>query len=227
MSFREMASAVAGVTMGPDGAKRQQALEILRRRIQEAGDDRTPRFLKLVPEPTNQWDRDAIKVLARVPELAPPGSDGWFQIGYVRNGETFCSFCETVHPAYPKGDPPTCSRCKQKGKELFERRGTATRLQGFMQSDPHGRFYAVVTEITGGDQVRGKNHLGCNILICKVLKKDAAPRPAPAGQTTLPDVVERRAPTPAQRARAQQPTPAPAAPVEVDRAYDWSDFEDA
>lgn len=232
MSFREMASAVAGTTMAPG---RQDALRKLRERIQEDPQDRKRRFLQLIPEPQNKWDKDAVGVWAHIPGFGPEENNGWFQIGYIRNGETYCTFCETTHPAYPKGDPPRCSKCRNTGHDWFERRGTAKKLAQEMAKDPHARFYAVVQEVTGG--TGHKENLGCNILICKTIKKEqreaARPKAAHPAQPALPDLVERRAqaPTPAQRKAASKPAAAGGSlfnPTAPNRVYDWDDeFEDA
>lgn len=228
MPFREISSAIAGTTMAPG---RQDALRVLRQRIQEAPQDRRRRFLKLIPEPTNQWDADAIQVWAHVPNFGAADAHGWFQLGFIRNGETYCTFCETVHAAYPKpafkGGPPRCNKCHSEGAGFFERRGTAKKVAEEMRKDPHATYYAVITEVTGGDEARGKNNLGCNILICRALKKDE--QGAQTAQGALPDTTS-RAVAPRKPAASRKPAAAPPVlnPTAPNRFYDWDDaFEDA
>lgn len=139
-------SKISGVQSGPDSEIRQEALEAIRE-LKEAG-QRV--YVDLVPQWENPYDGDAIAALVNLPEI------GRTQIGFIKNSTTQCDFCHHTHARFPKAGCIQCGHTDQ-----LRRDGIATRLSAEMRKDPDVRFYAEVSEVTGG---RGKS-FGLNIVI--------------------------------------------------------------
>jgi hypothetical protein len=137
---------IAGTTSGPLAQKRQNALKFLHKAIglDWYPDDCQVR-LHLVPEPDNEHDPYAIKVML-----------GTFHLGYIPNSNTYCTDCEGEVDRFPQNGK--CPKCYSPS---LIRKGTATRLSEIM-GEIDGIYYALVTEITGGQD--GKS-FGCNLEI--------------------------------------------------------------
>lgn len=159
-------SRIAGTASGPEATVRQMAL----RRLAEANPEiwrESPEFkesedreglpivLELVREPTNKYDQYAIRVEAN----DIPGYPSPLQLGYIPNSSNQCDFCEKRHHRYPVDGK--CSGCGQVG--TLVREGFATTLAQAMDAAPQDKFYAEVSEITGGSGER--THRGVNLRI--------------------------------------------------------------
>lgn len=142
-------SKVAGVSSGPKAESRQKCLAFLSRYLKVPRSN--PVELRLVPEPENPYDPDAIRVEFEY------GEGEFFHLGYIPNSDTICRECNEMFERHPGGN--SCPNCGRKGH--LERHGTATRINNV--SGYRGvRKVANVTEITGG--LDGKS-LGCNIAV--------------------------------------------------------------
>ena len=146
-------SKVSGVTSGDDALTRQTALKILA----ALPEDKRPKYLDLVPEEENEYDRDAIMVFAEVPSL------GRVQIGYVKNSDCYCGMCGEPYSRFPSNG--MCTVCN--GKDI-RREGMATALSQEMRRDSTLRFYAMLLEVTGGGE---KKSYGCNIMLKQVFDR--------------------------------------------------------
>jgi hypothetical protein len=159
--FESVNTSVAGVMSGPEVATRQLALSMIKENIEQriAADPKDKRFFfDLVPEPENPYDADAIQVMADVPGL------GRVQLGYIRNSDTICDFCEHMMERYPTSKK--CPKCQR--TDHLRREGLATRVAAVMRENPSCRFYGEVLQVTGG--VDGKC-FGCNFVVRQVIQQ--------------------------------------------------------
>lgn len=141
-------SRVAGVVSGPDASKRQAALSEIRG-LKEKG---ASVVLNLQREEDNKFDPNAVAVWATLPS-------GPVQLGYVRNADTYCSFCNANMEAYPQD-----GACKSCGRtDSLKREGLATRMVESFEKNPDVRYLGEVTEVTGGEGK--KANFGCNYVI--------------------------------------------------------------
>lgn len=173
--FEAVSTSIAGVMSGPEASTRQLALSMLKESLAKriADDPKDKRiFFDLVPEPDNEFDPDAIQVMADVPGL------GRTQLGYIRNSDTVCDFCEHAMERFPaKGVCPKCKRA-----DHVRRDGLATRVAQVMREDPECRFYGEVMQLTGGPQGGGKEDkcFGCNFQVRQVIRQPAKKQAARA-----------------------------------------------
>jgi hypothetical protein len=161
-TLSDVRTTITGVMSGPEAKLRQMALAILGEQIAEEPTNRKIRYVDLVTEWDNPYDGDAIRVMADIPDLG-----GRVQLGYVKNAQTLCNFCQRQLERNPTSG--ICPECGTKGQ--LERVGIATKLSQAMRADPNSRWYAEILEITGGKD--GKNY-GCNLRIAKVWKKSTS-----------------------------------------------------
>jgi len=136
---------IVGVTMddiGPDGRPlRQIYLENMAKK--------DIRLLKLVPEPDNMYDKDAIAVYGDYGE-------GLKKLGYISNKFRVCEVCGETY-SKPKPETVVCQRCKGP----LSRAGLAVYLSKFMRAGYE--FRATVLQYTGGREPG--DTIGCNICI--------------------------------------------------------------
>lgn len=158
--FQSCNTAIAGVMSGPEVETRQLALGMIKESVAQriAADPKDKRFFfDLVPEPENPFDSAAIQIMADCPGL------GRVQLGYIRNSDTICDFCNCAMERFPTSKK--CQQCKR--TDHLRRDGLATKVSAAMQADPHARFYGELLQVTGGAD--GKNY-GCNLVIRQVIE---------------------------------------------------------
>jgi hypothetical protein len=140
---------IVGVTMGPKvggRAARQVYLEKMKAE--------NVRILELVPEPKNEYDPDAIKLMARIAGMR-------VHVGYVKNSGRLCSGCGREYekipaqPGIPLAEKQNCPECNIP----LTYSGLASELSTWIR-EGYG-FTAVVLDFTGG----GGKSCGCNIEI--------------------------------------------------------------
>lgn len=153
----EIRTKIAGTNSGADAQLRQSAL----REIAGLEPKRRPRYLDLVPDPENEYDKDAIQVIVDLPSL------GRIQLGFVKNSDTVCDFCRSQYGSFPRDSK--CIKCGR--NDHLRRDGVATKVCQEMRRDPDARFYAELIEVTGGSD--GKANYGCNIAIRRVFDRKA------------------------------------------------------
>jgi hypothetical protein len=158
MNLDKIRTAVSGVSSGPEADLRQAALAILQEAMKENPTQRY--FLDMVPEPDNPYDVDAIKLMLDLPALG-----GRMQLGYVKNAQTRCTFCDQALERNPASG--ICPHCNHQGQLVRE--GIASKLAPAMRSSSTDRWYCEITEITGG--TGNKKSFGCNIRIAKVYQR--------------------------------------------------------
>jgi hypothetical protein len=157
--FKEIRTKVVGVTMGLDADTRQLAI----RTIGENLETRVRWFLDLVPEPTNEYDRDALQVMSDVPGM------GRVQLGYVSNCEITCGFCGKGFPKWPMEKGKKIDLCPTCGSTELKRDGLASMMCRVMRQDPAANFYGEVLSVTGGTD--DKPSCGLNFAIRKAFPK--------------------------------------------------------
>jgi hypothetical protein len=144
---------ISGTMSGDDAETRQTALATLA----EIEEKQRPKWLDLVPQWDNPYDGDAIQIFIDHPTL------GRVQLGFVKNSDTVCDFCQHEMERFPQKGKDGVSRCPRcKHSDQMRRDGAATRLSQEMRRDPSARFYGAISDITGGKD--GKS-FGCNIVI--------------------------------------------------------------
>lgn len=161
----EFYSNVSGTMSGDESDTRQLALEMI------AGLMKCNKavFMDIVPDPENKWDRDALALYANLPDI------GRTQVGFVKNAQHICDFCDKEFEREPR-DKATgetkCTRCGH-GKPDVRRNGLASKIAKELRADPTVRFYAQVMQVTGGSA--DKPNRGCNIVIRRVIRPPDQP----------------------------------------------------
>lgn len=140
-------SKVAGVTSGPKAESRQKCLRFIRQ-VMDMPQWQSSIRLRMVPEPENPHDPDAIRVEFEYEQ------GKYFHLGYIPNSDTICRECNAQFERHPQSG--ACPECGRKGH--LERMGTATRIKSYFG----GEVQARVTEVTGGENGQS---LGCNIAL--------------------------------------------------------------
>lgn len=112
--------------------------------------------LKLIPEPTNKFDEDAIGIWVQFPEETTN-----HQLGYVRNADCFCTLCGATYERYQQkccgcGESENTEYRDTDGRAI-QRCGLATKLMRWARDIKGLRFCATVMEVTGGYGTK-KNH---------------------------------------------------------------------
>lgn len=130
-------SVISGTNSGPEAPLRQRALKLLK----EDRDNGYPVTLQLVPDWTNPWDSDAIKLLVDIPELG-----GMFHLGFVKNAQTVCDRCDYSYARFPQRK--ICNGCRT--SEGLRRIGLAVKISAIMRENPLIEWVGELDEVTGG-----------------------------------------------------------------------------
>jgi hypothetical protein len=109
--------------------------------------------LKLVPEPDNPHDPDAIAVQFEYAQ------GKHFHLGYIPNADTICLDCAKRWDRMSEAEADRGSCMRDQLKHNLARHGTATRIKWALAFD---NCCATVEEVTGGGDGQS---LGCNIKI--------------------------------------------------------------
>lgn len=157
----EIRTKIVGVTMSDGPIKpgspspRQLYLAAIKRQHKDRKIPYKNIQVELRPEDTNEYDKDAIAVVARLLGTT-------MKLGYIQNKRRVCMECGTEYDL-PRGEaiPYTCT-CGS----LLTRNGLASDIREAIRKG--FQYSVIITDITGGDGVGPDGtpkNLGCNIII--------------------------------------------------------------